>query len=320
MKVLVIGYGSIGSRHVKLLKKLGINVAVVSKHDIDYHVKYNDLYPAVDTEKPDYIVIANKTCDHYQTLAHIAELDYRGIVLVEKPLFHLFLTPPLNNFRAIFVAYNLRFHPVIQKLKRLLRNEKILSIQVHCGQYLPLWRPGSDYRLCYSASKAAGGGVLRDLSHELDYLNWILNGWRRLTALGGHFSHLQIDSDDIFSILMETNRCPAVTVHLNYLNHATRREILVNTDRHTIKGDLINCTLEIDGVPEYFQLGNDYTHRLVHQAILNGDYSCLCGIEEGLTVTEMIEAIEQSVEKKEWIINDKALHHMRQGRVEGCYQ
>ncbi|MCG9967993.1 Gfo/Idh/MocA family oxidoreductase [Pelotomaculum terephthalicicum JT] len=320
MRVLVIGYGSIGSKHVKVLKNLGCRVAVVSQYDIDYGIKYEHIDRAINTEKPDYIVIANKTCDHSQTLIYIAELGFQGIVLVEKPLFNSLKEPPPNNFQAIFVAYNLRFHPVMQRLYNLLKNEKILFAQAYCGQYLPLWRPQSDYRLSYSASKAAGGGVLRDLSHELDYLNWILSGWQKLTALGGHFSHLQIDSDDIFSILFEMSRCPVAAVHINYLDRVTRREILVNTDNCTIIADLANSILEINGTRDYFETDENITYRLQHQAILNGDFSCLCSIEEGLAIIEMIEAIEQSVAEKEWITNDKALHHMRQGRVERNYE
>lgn len=304
MKTLVIGYGSIGTRHVKLLKELGCRVAVVSRRDIDYHIKYNNIYNAIEAEQPDYVVIANETYNHFQSLACITKLGFQGIVLVEKPLFHLFKKPPANNCQAIFVAYNLRFHPVIQNLYDLLQDEKILSVQAYCGQYLPLWRPRSNYRMSYSADRAAGGGVLRDLSHELDYLNWILGGWRKLTALGGHFSHLQIDSDDIFSILLETNRCPVVTIHLNYLDRVSRREILVNTDNHTIKADLVKGTLETDSAKEYFKTDKDFTYRLQHRAILDGNFNHPCSIEEGLTVMKMIEAVESSVARKEWVDNE----------------
>src|SRR2546421_323520 len=81
-------------------------------------------------------------------------------------------------------------------LARRLEGEAIVSAEVRTASWLPGWRPGRDYRATYSASRALGGGVLRDMSHELDYPSWLFGPWRRLTALGGHLSPLEIESDD----------------------------------------------------------------------------------------------------------------------------
>ena len=87
MKTLVVGYGSIGSRHARLLTSLGCEVAVVSSRDIDHPVRYRTLADALSW-KPDYVVIANRTSQHYQTLKELAASGFTGTVLVEKPLFH----------------------------------------------------------------------------------------------------------------------------------------------------------------------------------------------------------------------------------------
>ena len=39
-----------------------------------------------------------------------------------------------------------------------------------CHSYLPHWRPEKDYRTSVSAIPSLGGGALRELSHEFDYL------------------------------------------------------------------------------------------------------------------------------------------------------
>ena len=146
--------------------------------------------------------------------------------------------------------------------------------------------------------------MLRDLSHELDYLNWLLGGWKALTALGGHFSHLEIESDDVFSLLMQTERCPVVTVQLNYLDRIGRRELLINTDLHTYKADLVKGILQVDDEVEVFKLNLDDTYWLQHETILaeNGDNTrYLCSLEEGLKVMCMIEAVEKSAKEKAWI-------------------
>src|SRR5690606_29956228 len=82
----------------------------------------------------------------------------------------------LENSAKIEVAYNLRFMPSAIRLKELLTEQivgRIHSVSIEVGQYLPDWRPATDYRKNVSACKKLGGGVLLELSHELDYLTWL---------------------------------------------------------------------------------------------------------------------------------------------------
>lgn len=305
MKAMVIGYGSIGSRHERLLTELGCDVTVVSKRDIDYSSSFKNISDALIVHQPSYVVVANKTSEHYSTLVELVELNYDGIVLVEKPLFHVYREVPKNNFKSISVAYNLRFHPIIKKLKSILENEKVLSAQIYAGQYLPQWRPHTDYRLSYSASNIEGGGVLRDLSHEIDYINWIFCGWECLVAFGGHYSHLDIKTDDIFSIMLRMKKCPIVNLHLNYLDRVSRRNILINTDDHTIEADLINNTIQINQEISKVNIDQDFTYYMQHQEILNGNLNTICSIREAMEVMRIVRAAEQSVEQKRWVYCDE---------------
>jgi predicted dehydrogenase len=301
MNVLVVGYGSIGRRHVRLLNDLGCNTALVSKHEIDYKPTYSKIECGIEAHNPEYIVVSNVTSEHHATLVKLSQLKYAGVVLVEKPLFHRLLGSGFKSFRQAYVAYNLRFHPVIQRLKSLLAGEKIISVMAYAGQYLPDWRSGQDYRKSYSASKEAGGGVLRDLSHELDYLVWLLEGWERITALGGQLSPLEITSDDVSAISIVTPRCKVVTLQMNYLDRIAQRFIIVNTAEHTITADLIKASLNIDGLVEKFDVNKDMSYRIMHKSILDGSFGVLCSFDEGLDVLRIIEAAEQSVEQKKWI-------------------
>lgn len=177
----------------------------------------------------------------------------------------------------------------------------VVTVTIYVGSYLPDWRSQTDYRNSYSAHRQAGGGVLRDLSHELDYVLWLFGYWRRLTAKGGKFSSLEIDSDDVYSILMETDRCPLVSIHMNYLDRVPRREIFVNTDNQTIHIDLCQNKMEINQSQEAITLERDATYRSEHQAILDGHLATLCSLEEARETLLTIEASEQAAISHSWI-------------------
>jgi len=97
-----------------------------------------------------------------------------------------------------------------------------------------------------------------------------LGGWKRLAAQGGHFSPLEINSEDVIALIMETPRCPVVSAQLNYLDRMTRRFLVVNTAEHTIEADLIRGTLTIDNSIEKFNIEKDMTYRQMHKSILEG--------------------------------------------------
>lgn len=300
MNALVVGYGSIGTRHCRLLAEQGCSVAVVSARDEASFPRFRDLASALAVHRPEYLVIANETDRHHGTLSALADAGFGGLVLVEKPLFDRPREIPGVDPSRVFVGYNLRFHPVIRRLRELLAGEEILSVQAYAGQYLPTWRPGRDYRSGYGA-KRGSGGVLRDLSHELDYLNLILEGWRSMAALGGKFSPLEIDSDDLFALLMTTGRCPVVTLQINYLDRVGRRQLVINAASRTVEADLVKGIVVVDGKVEEFVSDRDLTYREMHRAILSGDRGAVCTLAEGIGVVGMIDAAERAVSEGTWV-------------------
>ena len=300
VNTLVIGYGSIGARHARILTDLGCSTAILSRRSIGMPLVFSDLATALAVHSPEYIVIANETALHYAMFAKLAELGFQGTLLIEKPLFDQCRTLSEITFRHAYVAYNLRFHPIISRLKAIVGSEKVLSMQVYVGQYLPDWRPDTDYRLSYSAD-AQGGGVLRDLSHELDYLNWMLGGWNSVAALGGHVSSLEIGSADVFSLLMITRKCPIVSVQMNYLDRRARRSIIINTDNHTFEADLIGGSITVDRDTEFITVERDETYRAMHQAVLAGQNDVACSLDEGMATLSLIDAAIQAADNKRWI-------------------
>ncbi len=305
---IVIGFGSIGQRHARLLKDLGIGVSLVTQRKISQFQTFEDIGAVLKVKKVDYAVVCNQTFLHYQTLRQLEESSFSGIVLVEKPIFE-----KVYPFRSwpfqVFVGYNLRFHPVIKRVAELVKDEILYSMHVYCGQYLPSWRKDRDYKLSYSSCQKKGGGVLKDLSHELDYITMIAGHWQRLAAKGGKVSNLEIASDDLFAFLIETTKCPIVTLQVNYLDLEPRREIILNAHNLSLKADLINGTIEWVSMDkgkqkEEYPVTADQTYIDQHMAILNNDFNQACSFNQASEILQFIEAAHEASTKKIWITNN----------------
>ena len=298
---VVVGYGSIGRRHARVLRELGCEIAVVSRRAVDHSPHFATISEALSALAADYVVVANETSAHASAVEELLANGYAGRLLIEKPLGVMADAVFKAPFQLAAVGYNLRFHPVMVALAKAIAGEKLIAMQAYCGQYLPDWRPGTDYRKSYSADPARGGGVLRDLSHELDYLLWLGGDWRRVAGAGGHLSSLEIASDDCWALLLELERCPAVSVQLNYLDRPGRRQVIVNTVDHTYSADLMRGTLSRDGREEIFELEADHSYRAQHRAILAGNTAQLCSLAQGNQIMQLIAATERAAAQGNWV-------------------
>jgi len=300
MRCLIIGHGSIGQRHARLLAEMGHEVAVLSRRQVDIPMLFHSLDQAL-AWNPGYVVVANATAEHATSLSRLAAAGYGGTVLVEKPM----STEPLVSLDFPFhlhVGFNLRFHPVIRDLAVRIADHKLFSAQAYVGQYLPDWRPDTDYRQCYSAKAAEGGGVVFDLSHELDYLLHLFGSWRRVAALGGHFSDLEIDSVDTAQLLLECDRCPAVSVELNYLDRMVRRDITINGDFGTIRANLVAGTVIHNGETTTHQVPRDSLYIAQHAEMTGGGAKFVCSAPEGQLATSLAVAAHRAMTSGQWIV------------------
>ncbi|MFA5903228.1 MAG: Gfo/Idh/MocA family oxidoreductase [Desulfobacula sp.] len=297
---LIIGFGSIGARHADVLKNMGHEVHVVSRRRTREYKSFQDIPGAFRAFEYGYAVICTPTSDHYQAAVQLYENGFKGSLLVEKPLYEKPGYLPLPS-AAVHVGYNLRFHPILKEIRRLIQGKKLYSMHVYCGQYLPFWRKDRDYRNTYSASVKSGGGVLRDLSHELDYVCRLTGKWKKVAAKGGRVSSLEIDSEDLFCLLMETQDCPAVSLQVNYLDLNTKREIILNGAGLSLKADLVGGTLEVNGHKSVYTVEKDDTYRDQHLDILLKKGETACSYEEGIEIVNLIEAVFKASREGIWV-------------------
>ena len=302
VRALVIGYGSIGRRHAKILRESGAAVSIVTA-DTTEPGSHRTISAAVAAAAPEYAIVSNPTAKHLAALEELQALGFSGRLLVEKPLF----AEPADSraFETAFpraaVGYNLRFHPLISKLREHLRGQRVIGVRMHVGQHLADWRPETSYREGSSARRALGGGALRDLSHELDLMSHLFGPWRRASAIGGNYGVLEIETDEYWSILFELETGAVATVTLSYLDRPAERKILVETDTRTLRVDLINGTFAVDAESLSVPFAINDTYLLQHQAILSGRFDVACSLRQGAMVLETIAAIETAASAGEWV-------------------
>lgn len=295
MKALMVGYGSIGSRHLGILQALlGYeNVDLVSRHAVGVanHV-FDSIYLGGKLAKYDYFVIASETVLHYEMLSYICSEVSDKVILVEKPLFDEGSAALELSNNTVYVAYNLRFNPVLQELKAEVTHRRVLSVYVQCGQYLPSWRPGKDYMKSYSSSLAKGGGVMRDLSHEFDYCAWLFGGFNDSYILSKNTGALGIAADEVCVCIGTTERDAIVSVSLDYLSRKIVRRMLIHCEDVTIDADLVGLNLEYSFQGrvmsrEFTEKGVGASYYKLHHAIISGNTKHVCSYREGLRTVRL---------------------------------
>jgi len=247
LKALVIGYGSIGKRHIKNLSLFkNIEILVVTQKKLDPFLKKHNckIFQSIQkslSEKPDFGIISNVSNQHL-----------KSAILLAKNGIHIFIEKPLSNSLANVnslvletkkqklitqIGCNLRFHPCIKKIKSIISEQtlgKILTIQIENGSYLPNWHPNEDYRLSYASQKKMGGGVVLTCIHEIDYLYWFFGNISEVYSITGKFSDLEIDSEDLSAILMKVGKNSVAEIHLDYFQQPPERSCKIIGTKGTL--------------------------------------------------------------------------------------
>nr|WP_103240310.1 Gfo/Idh/MocA family oxidoreductase [Acetatifactor muris] len=278
MKICFTGIGSIARRHIRNLRTVcrgrGIELRVDAVRRSAWADRKDDelqlgrvytSYEEMDSEY-DVVFITNPTEYHIETLKNI--MKYGRNFFIEKPVSSVSQIEEAVKLRlkkdaVYYVACPLRYNAVIQYLKENVDFGKVISIRSISSSYLPEWRPGTDYRQTYSASRRLGGGVSIDLIHEWDYLTFLIGMPQKIFYLYGKKSALEIDSED-YAIYMAEYEDKIVELHLDYFGRKTIRQVMILTDEDTVCGDLINNRIEFmktGEIIDFHERRDDYQIR-----------------------------------------------------------
>jgi CMP-N,N'-diacetyllegionaminic acid synthase len=297
-RILIIGYGSIGKKHANILREKfkNISIFIFSKRKIPRYFNKIESLNNIKNYKFQYVYICSKTNDHILHLKIIDSQLKNVNIVIEKPLFKKFYNYKSNR-NKILVAYNLRFHPVLKFIKNFIKNKNIFFINIYCGSYLPDWKKNINYINSYSSSKKDGGGVLLDLSHEIDYLTWIFGKINKIDYVDSNkISNLNINSDDHLIVAGNVSNVKFI-INMNYYSKINERFIKIYGANFTLKGDLISNKVEIHNkkkIIKKFKLENNFTYIQEHKFLFRKKFKLFCNLNEGKYIMKIIDKLKNN--------------------------
>ncbi len=323
---LIVGLGSIGQRHLRNLRSLvpQAEITVLRRpgsqaRPAEEQLASRTVHQLSDAlaHRPQFAIVATPTACHLETAIRLADAGVD--LLIEKPLSHRLegvdrlLELVAQRGVMLSVGYNLRFEPSLAAMREAMLQGsigKVLSLRAEVGQYLPDWRPGGDYRLAVSARAELGGGALLELSHEIDYVRWLLGEPSQVRAHVLCSGELEIDVEDLAELSLEFSSGAVGSIHLDMLQRPAVRSCRVIGTRGILHwcGQTFQAKCYTRASGRWRELSESsqpnrnamYLTQLQHflDCVSGWDTPCVTG-EDGKRVLRIIEAARISAQRRQ---------------------
>jgi len=319
-RILIIGSGAIGAKHLSIAREVFPSAQIgwlsenLTAEMIPKDTKwFTDLEEALQFN-PQITCVANAAVSHIKTALYFANINSH--LLIEKPISHrtegvqelIDLCESRNLVLA--VGYNLRFCDSFDFFSEKIHSGavgEVYRVQSEVGQYLPEWRPNIKYEFSVTAQRSLGGGALRELSHEIDYLQGIFGEVSWVQGLVATQSNLKIDVEDIALISLSfktksSEKLVIATVTMDLVRRDHVRYCEVIGELGTLKWDihrgevLLNMGTKWELIfRAHEDLGNSYKSQWAHLAICvrNNLAPKVSGVD-ALEVLKTLECVEES--------------------------
>ena len=244
MNFLVLGCGSIGTRHITNLKALGHSVycydknrAKMDKVVAEYGVEVLD-FDAKHLQIDGWLIC---TPPELHVGFTMKALERNCHVFIEKPISSTFSTPEgtvdgmldLADKKGLTVmtGYQLRFSPGLLKLKDMIDKQQFGPLYHICaeyGAYLPDWHPWENYLEGYTSYT----GIILDASHEIDYCILLANSRVvEVKSMINSANPLHIQAESMADILLRFENGVTANIHLDLLQREWARRCKVICER-----------------------------------------------------------------------------------------
>ena len=320
MKYLIAGLGSIGRRHMRNLVALGekdivlfrTHKATMPEDELAGYPVETDLTEALKKHKPDAVIVANPTALHLDVAIPAAEAGCA--ILLEKPISHSM--ERLNQLEAavkksgskVLVGFQFRYHPGMVRAKQLISNGevgRVVSANVHFGEYLPAWHPWEDYRKGYAARADMGGGVVLTQCHSLDYLPWLVGKVESAWGFVAKLSDLEVDVDDTAKIGLRFEGGALGSLHLDYNQQPPSHYFEVIGTKGSLQWNLSDGATriyraekkdwDVYPLPTGWERNVMFMEQMKHFVdVVHGTAQPSCPLEDGVRVQRLVQAVNES--------------------------
>jgi predicted dehydrogenase len=323
-RVLIVGWGSAGKRFAKNVKQLRPEAQVFvlpnrPGDSLNSPAKFEDISFVNDWEsairaEPQVAIIANPASHHLYAAKKLADLEID--MLIEKPAASNLedahhLADLLGNRSDVMVGYNLRYLPSLQEFRKhvlsLAEVSEFIHLEVQAGSDVRMWRPESELRETVSVNRALGGGVLNELSHELDYLSWFFGAPKSIRANLRRVLPDGFDVEDTAHLELHYGRSSGksdaiTTVTLDFTRPQPQRFCVVETDHGQIgwdgiRGQILEFKAGKWNVRDQFEKGLQSSYIAQLSAFLEAAESSSAQwppLREAVSVCEIIEYARES--------------------------
>lgn len=323
MRYLLVGFGSIGRRHMRNLLALGERDIIVLRSgkstlpvdELDSFTVEYEMEKAL-AHRPDAAIIANPTALHLQAAIPAARAGCH--LLLEKPISHTLegldeLHSALQQSgRQVLVGFQFRFHPGLRKIAEWLQAGVIgraASVRAHWGEYLPNWHPWEDYRKSYSSLSELGGGVALTLCHPFDYLRWLLGEIIGLQAMSGTLGGLELNVEDTVECLLRFQSGAIGSLHLDYIQRPGAHWLEIIGERGTIRWDNADGAARLSVAnpdaspgdwqvvvpPQGFERNTLFLDQMSHfLRVVRGEEAPICTLDDGEAALRLALQARQS--------------------------
>jgi predicted dehydrogenase len=339
-RILFIGLGGAGQRHLRLFKKnfkdknveflayrstnktplLNSDFSVNQNDSIEnfYGIKMlNNLDEAIGL-KPDLAVISTPSSMHLEYAQLCVERHIN--IFVEKPLSNS--TKGLEKLEETAEKHNVlvqvglqrRFHPLISKVKDIIEARElgqILTVNFTVASYIPRWHPYEDYLQLYACRKELGGGVLLTEIHEIDLAVWYFGLPRSVVCVGGTYSNVGMDVEDTVRLTLDYKKF-SVQINLTFWQKHHERSFSVSGEKGYLSWNQDEDSLSEQYYNEPDKTSVQQNPRPEGEAMFNSQIKSIIsnlksfsgdsGINDSIVALKIVEAAKKSMKTKSVVI------------------
>ena len=313
----IVGYGSIGKKHYKIIKSINKNIKVYfirvkNKIKITDKKIHQIKIKEISKVKFDCVLICTPANTHLELANIFIKKDIP--TFIEKPLTNKYsqikkfnnLIKYINDKKIIInIGYVLKHGNSYKKFKEIINNNNfgnILDVNSNCNSNLIDWR-GSISKSTVSTDKKLGGGVINELSHEIDYINDLFG---KITSVYANINKnrlFKINSEESADIIMINNKKIPINLHLDFNSLISQRFCNVRFEKGNIKWDVkknkITISKNKSKIKSILLKSNNYKNQIKYffKLIKNNEFQNK-QLNEAIEVIKIINLIKESDKKR----------------------